>query len=313
MKARSRAGTTWKSRRRKAAKSPRRDAPKPASASASTEGEIARLTRELTEALEQQAATLEVLNAISRSTFDLRTVLTPLWKPRRASAKQTRCKSCFPATIQIGSIPPGASAIPPNIMNISKPSRLHRGGRVSLDAFWRERKPVYIVDALADPEYSLREVQRLGGFRTHLGLPLLREDNVIGVLLVSRPVVEPFDNKHIELLGTFAAQAVIAIENARLLNELRQRTSDLTEALEQQRATSNLLQVISGSLGNLEPVFQAMLDHAVTICGANFGNMFLYENDAFPSRCTTRRKRTPRLARAGHFVRRLRAASLASP
>ena len=86
------------------------------------------------------------------------------------------------------------------------------------------------LDVLAcTPDYRLREFQRLGGFRTHLGLPLLHQDSVIGVLLVSRSIVEPFDDKHIELLSTFAAQAVV-IENARLLNELRQRTTDLPNA-----------------------------------------------------------------------------------
>jgi two-component system, NtrC family, sensor kinase len=133
----------------------------------------------------------------------------------------------------------------------------------------------------------LREIQRLGGFRTHLGLPLLRQDSVIGVLLVSRSIVEPFDDKHIELLSTFAAQAVIAIENARLLNELRQRTddlsqrtTDLTEALEQQTATSEVLRVISSSPSDLDPVFETMLMNATRLCEAKFGILTLYEGDA---------------------------------
>jgi hypothetical protein len=121
----------------------------------------------------------------------------------------------------------------------------------------------------------------LGGVRTFLAAPMLKENELIGGVIVYRQEVRPFSDKQIELLKNFAAQAVIAIENARLLNELRQRTTDLTEALEQQRATSDLLGVISGSPGNLEPVFQSMLANAVAICGANFGNMFLYEDDTF--------------------------------
>ena len=144
-----------------------------------------------------------------------------------------------------------------------------------------------IADVLADPDYRLREIQRLGQFRTHLGLPLLREGNPIGVLLVSRVTVRPFDDKQIELLTTFADQAVIAIENTRLLNELRQRTDDLsertaelTESLEQQTATSEVLQVISSSPGDLQPVFDAMLENAVRICDAKFGNIYRWDGDA---------------------------------
>jgi GAF domain len=114
-----------------------------------------------------------------------------------------------------------------------------------------------------------------------LGVPLLREGNPIGVFVLTRSVVQPFDAKQIELITTFADQAVIAIENTRLLSELRQRTDDLSESLEQQTATSEVLKVISSSPGELEPVFSAMLANATRICEATFGNLFLREGPTF--------------------------------
>ena len=98
---------------------------------------------------------------------------------------------------------------------------------------------------------------------------------------VYRQEVRPFSDKHIELLSNFAAQAVIAIENTRLLNELRQRTDDLSEALEQQTAASDVLRVISGSPSDVEPVFQVMLENAVRICQAKFGSLYLYDGESF--------------------------------
>jgi len=116
---------------------------------------------------------------------------------------------------------------------------------------------------------------------------MLKETGAIGVFALYRQEVRPFTDKQIELVQNFAAQAVIAIENARLLNELRrrttdltERTADLTEALEQQTATSEVLQVISSSPGNLEPVFATMLEKAVRICDANFGNIYRWDGDA---------------------------------
>src|SRR5262249_19274643 len=124
----------------------------------------------------------------------------------------------------------------------------------------------------------LLETQRLGGFRTHLGVPLLREGNPVGILIVSRVTVRPFDDKQIELLVTFADQAVIAIENARLFEEVRAKTRDLEESLQQQTATSEVLQVTSSTPGELQPVFQAMLENATRVCGAEFGRMLLLED-----------------------------------
>jgi class 3 adenylate cyclase len=128
--------------------------------------------------------------------------------------------------------------------------------------------------------YLLQQSNGLA-IRTLVVVPMFRDNDPLGSIAIYRREVRPFTEKQIALLTNFAAQAVIAIENTRLLNELRQRTTDLTEALEQQRATSDLLQVISGSPGNLEPVFRALLENAVGICGANFGNMVLYEDNAF--------------------------------
>jgi GAF domain-containing protein len=114
-----------------------------------------------------------------------------------------------------------------------------------------------------------------------LGVPLLREGALIGVFVLQRRVVRPFTDKQIELVTTFADQAVIAIENVRLFDEVQARTSELTEALEQQTATSEVLSIIGSSPGELEPVFQKMLEEATRVCNAKFGTMLLHEHGAF--------------------------------
>ena len=120
----------------------------------------------------------------------------------------------------------------------------------------------------------------LGGYRSVLSVPMLHEDMLAGVITIFRQEVREFTKEQVSLLEDFAAQAVIAIENARLLNELRQRTTDLTEALEQQTATSDVLKVISSSPGDLEPIFATMLEKAVRICAASFGNVQRWDGDA---------------------------------
>jgi transcriptional regulator with GAF, ATPase, and Fis domain len=121
----------------------------------------------------------------------------------------------------------------------------------------------------------------LAGARTLLGVPLLKDGRVIGAIVLHRTEVCPFDKRQIALLSSFADQAVIAIENTRLFEEVQARTRDLTEALEQQTATSEVLGVISSSPGELEPIFRAMLANAVRICGAKFGAMHLYGDSTF--------------------------------
>ena len=117
-----------------------------------------------------------------------------------------------------------------------------------------------------------------------LGVPLMREGLPIGTLVLARRMVRPFTTKQIELVETFADQAVIAIENVRLFEEVQTRTHELSEALEQQTATSEVLRVISSSPGELEPVFQAMLANAVRLCEAKFGTLNLYDGETFPRR-----------------------------
>src|SRR5262249_14740845 len=144
----------------------------------------------------------------------------------------------------------------------------------------------HITDFRLEQSYIEREpapvaLAERAGARTVLVVPMLKENELIGAIAIYRQEVRPFTDKQIELVQNFAAQAVIAIENTRLLNELRQRTADLTESLQQQTATSEVLQVISSSTGELEPVFETMLANATRICEAKFGSLYLYDGVRF--------------------------------
>jgi GAF domain-containing protein len=234
-------------------------------------------TGDLTEALERQTATADVLKVISRSTFDVPTVLNTLtqWAVRLCLADKgiilLRDGDVYRWQANHGFSPEALRYASEH------PVRADHGtltGRVAL-----EGKAVQIRDVLADPEYRATGYQQAFGYRTALAVPLLREEATNGVFFLSRDAVNPFNEKQIELVTTFADQAVIAIENARLLNELRQRTTDLTEALEQQTATSDVLGIISNSPGDLQPVFDVMLANATRLCGASYGTMWLYENE----------------------------------
>ena len=185
----------------------------------------------------------------------------------------------------------------------------------ALSAVWWLPKHWFILETLRRRRLTSRNVIRwlskrshLAGIRTLLGVPLLNKGEMIGAFFLSRQEVRPFTDRQIELVKNFAAQAVIAIENARLLSELRQRTmdltertADLTEALEQQTATAEVLRVISSSPGDLQPVFATMLENAVRICGAILGNIYRWDGDALnliathntPSTYAELRRRSP--------------------
>jgi two-component system, NtrC family, sensor kinase len=159
-----------------------------------------------------------------------------------------------------------------------KLSRAWVAGRSVLD-----RKPIHVHDLLSEKaEFPVGHADALRqGHRTIVAVPLMREQDVIGAINMRRTEVRPFTDKQIALIETFADQAVIAIKNARLLNELRQRTDDLSESLEQQTATSEVLQVINSSPGDLTPVFDAILEKAHTLCGVTRGSLQLYDGAKF--------------------------------
>jgi GAF domain-containing protein len=241
--------------------------------------ENARLLNELRESLQQQTATADVLKAISRSTFDLQTVLDTLVESavRLCDADHAwllrRDGELYRWGASYGHSEEEHERIKRHMLTLAlSPGRGSITARAVL-----EGQPVQIADVLADPEYTLLDVQKIGNYRTALGIPLLRESIPIGALALTRSRVSPFSDKQIALATTFADQAVIAIENARLLNELRQRTDDLSESLQQQTATSEVLRVISTSPGELEPVFRAILENATHICDARFGHLFRFD------------------------------------
>ena len=234
--------------------------------------ENTRLLSELRQSLEQQTATAEVLGVISASPGDLQ----PVFQAMLESATRI-CEARLGNLLLFDGKDMRVVAMhnaPREHMEMRRrnpviPLQLSICGPVI-----RTKKLMVVADITAEEPYASSPLAKAGGARTALAVPMLRENELIGVITIYRQDVRPFTAKQIELVTNFAAQAVIAIENTRLLSELRQ-------SLEQQTATAEVLSVISSSPGDLEPVFNAMLANAVRICQAKFGTLFVAEGDKY--------------------------------
>jgi GAF domain-containing protein/CheY-like chemotaxis protein len=235
-------------------------------------------TCDLTEALEQQTAISDVLRVMSGSTFDLQPVLKTLIEN---ATKLCRADNgvIFRSDGRVFRLAAAYGSAPPEWLDFVERNPISPGrgtivGRVAL-----EKQLIHVPDVLVDPEYQWAESQKLGRFRTVLGVPLLREGVPIGILFIWKERVQPFTGKQVELIATFADQAVIAIENVRLFQELEARNREVTEALEQQTATGKVLSTISSSPTDAQPVFDMIARSAKRLCNGEFSGVFQFDGE----------------------------------
>jgi GAF domain-containing protein len=228
--------------------------------------------------MEQQTATAEILRVISRSQADVQPVFDTIVR-----SAMKLCDGLFSALYQFDgelihrvaqhNYSPEALEASDRVFP-ARPARALPSGRAIL-----ERAVVHIPDVEAEPEYQHHALSRAIGWRSSLHVPLLRAGAPIGVIFVARAEVGPFSNSEMDLLKTFADQAVIAIENVRLFKELEARNRDLTESLEQQTATAEILRIISRSQTDVQPVFGTIVTNAVNLCGARMGAVYRFDGE----------------------------------
>jgi two-component system NtrC family sensor kinase len=251
--------------------------------STSSEKEIALLTRERDEALEQQKATTEVLRVISSSPGQL----APVFQTMLENATRI-CEAKFGflwLAARDGFRAAAFHNVPPELAARRQHDQaIHFGPDTPMGRLIETRQLVHVADIRSEPAYvegfrPMRELADIGGGRTLLVVPMLKENELVGAFAIYRQEVRPFTDKHISLVQNFAAQAVIAIENARLLEELQKRTDDLSESLQQQTATAEVLGVIASSPTDVKPVLEAIVESACRLCEANDAYVALKDGD----------------------------------